>query len=236
MDKARERLHLDRFIEIHGDSFPEGEIISDENPDFFVSSTESKIGIELTEILIHEERIAENEGIEREILNTAGEIWDENGNPTSYVSVRFEPGFHVKKKDRRAYAERLVELLETHPDKDSDPWIDGEDTNIEGLRFIAPTKRPHMEKSNWDSANISNYGKTIDASFVQERIDIKNERYSDYREKCDEVWLIIVIDGHSKDSDIDVGSEVLRATFKTDFDRIYIFDRLRRSIIQLDLD
>jgi hypothetical protein len=51
--KARERAYLERFRENFA-SFPEGEVIPSEHPDFLVKTQPRWIGIELTEYHVQE--------------------------------------------------------------------------------------------------------------------------------------------------------------------------------------
>ena len=73
----------------------------------------------------------------------------------------------------------------------------------------------------------------IPSDLVLARINQKNDKVGKYREQCDEIWLLIVVDGFLPSTWFDVSGEALKQTYQSSFDRTYLFDFQKKKAIRL---
>jgi len=63
----------------------------------------------------------------------------------------------------------------------------------------------------------------------------KANKVERYRQKCDQIWLVINCDGRNLSNVFDVDEELFRTTFETPFDRVFVFRHMAKKVHELYL-
>jgi hypothetical protein len=116
VNKELELFYLGKFKE-NFPSFPKGEIIPDESPDFLVKVPNEIIGIEITGFYRQTSSSAkpplqQRQSVRHKIIALAKTCYDHKGLPPVFAGVHFELNFHCRKSEIQPIAKRLVELAE----------------------------------------------------------------------------------------------------------------------------
>lgn len=190
--KKQERAHLDAFLRIY--PHPQGEIIAGERPDFVIDARQ-KIGIELT--VYHPDsgknrNSSKSRGvlIER-IVQESYEIFREIYNMDFEITF----GFH---KDMAISRERAKEL----PSEIADFVFrvrDCEGSVILGLNAAPKELNYAFNAGTWRYSrgwHVSGFynDKNIPQERLSEILELKERSFRGYRQ-CDEMWLLIIVDG-----------------------------------------
>ncbi|MEX0720586.1 MAG: hypothetical protein WD059_07950 [Balneolaceae bacterium] len=193
--KNQELAHLLAFKESIPD-FPEGEIPKDkEHPDFPISTSNKIVGIEHTEVF-HEPRkngttMQAEENYIFQILNKSKRLFDSSNNEPVVVWVSFSIGTQFSKRQIDSIAKALVQRVKNNiPEQnetikirqtwEADDPLPKEITSITVIRF------ENREKSGWAPVSLGGAIPEIPFNFIQESINRKNQKVSNYRIKCDE--------------------------------------------------
>ena len=229
--EEKEWSHLLAFREALPD-FPEGSIDKHQRPDFRVTSPSGILGIEHTRIYQKSEgRGIPQQARERymtQITVQAEELYDSRDNPGVIVYPSFSSGAHLNARNVDKLAEKLAAVVER---------------NIPAMGQTATLRQTWRPRSslprqfrsvriirlNDPSVNfwrppMGGWIPDLPSSYVQERIDDKNAKISDYREQCDAVWLLVVIDGSRPSSFFDISEDTLQHEYDSLFDRTYLFN------------
>lgn len=73
----------------------------------------------------------------------------------------------------------------------------------------------------------------VPTSYIRERIQDKNTKITEYRDRCDEIWLLLVVDGGRPSTFFDVAGEVLENVYDSKFDQTYLSDFQRKQVHEL---
>ena len=229
MNKDAECFYLDRFRE-NFTNFPRGNVCLDESPDFLIKSPTGIIGVEVTHFYRQmssdtQPTLQQRESVRHKITSLAKSIYDRKGHPSVFVSVHFDLNFHCRKSDIQHIAERLVELAELSlsgltEEKKEKIWRKYE-IQLNGVLLLS-VRKWRMEKSHWN-APLASFVPTVNPQQIQDILDEKNTRCADYRTKCDEVWLIIVMDRFSASSFSIIPEGIADRHYTYEFDSAFLF-------------
>lgn len=228
----REKAHLLAFKESIK-IFPEGEIINDERPDFLIKNEQHITGIELTE-LFHEPRkdgtvLQARENYIFQILNEATQLY----NSLNLSSVNVHAIFSVHAKLGKRKVDRLVEQLVDIVKKNI-PFENKAYTTIRRassdnilpseLSMVKVVRLNGIENSTFYPTGIGGAIPEIPTKYIEDAISSKNEKVEEYRNRCDKIWLLLVVDGFLPSSWFEVKGPALEKTYSTNFDKTFIFD------------
>ncbi len=229
MNKDAELFYLDKFRE-NFINFPHGDVCPDESPDFLIKSPAGIVGVEVTHFYRQmssdtQPPLQQRESVRHKIISLAKSIYDSKGFPSVFVSVHFDLNFHCRKSDIQPIAERLVELAELSlsgltEEKKEKIWRIYE-IQLNGVLLLSVTKWK-MEKSYWN-APLASFVPTVNSQQIQDILDEKNTRCADYRKKCDEVWLIIVMNRFSASSYSMIPEGIAERDYAHEFDSAFLF-------------
>ena len=241
--KAREQAYLQRFRDNFA-SFPEGEVIPSEHPDFLVKTQARWIGIELTEYHVQEpdegwgSPMRALEGTEDKVLRTASEQYQSKGLPPVVVNVLWHPHQALDRRRISKLAADLANLVQEHLPET------GHNVTIRRRRHPAWRSLPqevesltvdrqiNFSENAWTSVRGASVP-TLTPPQLQKKIRNKEAKVSTYRRKCREVWLLIVARGFEPSTHVDIGSEVESYQYESGFDRVFFLHHANEYVAEL---
>jgi len=239
--KKDEQAHFDLFRALLGEC-PMRLLSHDDNPDFLVERKGRTIGIEHTELFERRKRSSrrpytpvELEGIQKDIIRKARELYVEEGNPPVVVKVWFDPGMKRTKLARgrpEAIPDELsqfvAEWVRVAHSPDEWPRPGDRIPEISHLSIYAGY-------SAWSKENPSELGPPSVSAF-QGTIAEKDAKYEVYRQKCDECWLLIAADRFNPAQGFDFSQDdsSLKRVYRSRFDRVFFLELGGRWLRELD--
>jgi|APLak6261686239_1056169.scaffolds.fasta_scaffold04622_2 hypothetical protein len=222
-----ERQYLDR-LQQQFPSFPDGVIDgSGEEPDFLVRGART-VGIEITEL--HQpsdgqSKPSQGRQADRDkAVRRAGEIYDGLGLP--FVDCRV----HLKDvslfpKDLEPLAQAVADLAARNVPamgecKEEPSWttVTSFPALVDQIRVF---RYPGMTESHFFASGTV-WISPLEPRDVERALASKEKKYVAYKNKCDEVWLVVVVNAKFMSTWVD-GAELLRAVrFRTPFDRVLV--------------
>jgi hypothetical protein len=241
MRKDRELWQVERFKETCPE-FPAGEIVSTEEPDFLVNASGVSFGIELTDLYRTDSdnklpRQA-SESLRKQIVERAKKLYDESHGPELWVSVYFSAFESLSKSRVPDIANHLVTIVRA-----ADVEVDGNvqveadwDTSDfpEEINSIHIRRLSLLTKGFWNAPDAA-FIPDCEPDQIQEIIDKKNKRITSYRNRCDVVWLLIVVDGFALSATVNFTESVRNHSFASSFDRVFIFENAAERSFELSL-
>lgn len=254
--KKREMAHLQRF-RANCDDFPvvtDDQIKECERPDFLVMIPHRTYGIEHTEFLQSARRrkgsrpraleVAEDQLVQRALIE-----YESRGLPPVEVLISFrlrERQGRVTKADiQRAYDSRtsqrlistIVDIVATNV-----PLVG--DTipvhHIDAGWKLLPKEVSALDISRWSFTTENCWGvarggtvPSLSPEDFQAIINDKEGNLPVYKEKCDEVWLLIVAHGFSPSTHAKVSPEVETTVFSTGFERVFFLHHFKSMVLEL---
>jgi hypothetical protein len=234
MNKEREKLYAERFLVVM--NLSNYNLINNEAPDFILKSQSHVICLEVTELFrTYEEGKPPRQAIENKrerIITLASSIWNQHHYPNLEISVSFPLSDSYPKTDILHLANQLVDIVSRNiPPTKSYNIIDAETEGNdfpEDIESISVWNLPIYNQCSWSASDVSLIP-SIDKSLIQSSISKKQN--ADYRVgKSSETWLLIVADGARLSSNFDFPQFILEETYTTSFDKVYLFDTLRKRV------
>ncbi|MDH4201731.1 MAG: hypothetical protein OEV87_02425 [Phycisphaerae bacterium] len=230
--KIIEKIHFEYFKE-RCEGFPSGKIDRDgESPVFIIEYKEGKLGVEHTRLFKedgHPNALQTIEGFRREIVRHAKELCEKDVSPL-LVNVWFTFNQKVP-KNRKSEIERIggniAELVRR--------W------NKENPSKEYENLKPHLEVSEIFQMFIARSPKhywSMEGCAVEQKcsieklqkcIDEKNARYEKYLERCNECWLLIVVDVFKNSQSLVPN---LTHRYESKFKRVFCLDASHRKQLQ----
>jgi hypothetical protein len=96
---------------------------------------------------------------------------------------------------------------------------------------ISVTRVKNKQRALWSSVDAGFV--SVPASELQELIASKNVRVSNYLQRCDEVWLLIVADGGYVSSTADLPGDIEQVQSRSAFRKVLFYDRPNQRIATL---
>ncbi|HEY4084148.1 MAG TPA: hypothetical protein VGM81_25960 [Burkholderiaceae bacterium] len=232
MTRARQKdlelRYLDRLRQ-QLPNFPDGVIDgSGEEPDFRVRGQRT-VGIELTELHQPSDGQAKppqgRQADRDKIVRRAREIYDSQGLP--FVDCRV----HLKDvslypKELESLAQAVAELAARNVPsmgecKEEEPSWTTVASFPDLVDQIRVFRYPDMIESHFFASGTV-WVAPLAPQDVQRALNSKEKKYAAYKAKCDEVWLVVVVNAGFMSTWVD-GAEPLRGVrFRTPFDRVLV--------------
>lgn len=244
--KIQERWQLERLIEAMGDAAPAPAAAfgDSENPDFILPRPDgSTLGIEIT--VLHHPRqpngrmpLRQEEGIQERICRGVEQRWKQSGIPLGEVSIHFLGRNLPSKKDEPQVVDALLsvirrvdKLVEGTANIDRDklwhhPLLGGLVQSITVARWQG-YERPYVH------APCGAFLPSLSSTILQESISKKSSRCSEYRENCDEVWLVMVHNESGLATHFDRREVDVSAPFETEFDRVWLLNSIGKRVLEV---
>jgi hypothetical protein len=240
--KEREQFYLDEVIKL-GCDLPYGNITKSESPDFLLTTINGQvIGIEVTRFFHGNPRksfsLRQREVLYQQVIDEAYRLFFNTHTEPIFVLFSWNDICQVKSFQVYSLAKKIVEVLEYNiPQKIKEHvhlkyeyfWQIGMSNYLHGMDIF------RFSKSNrWGFIEAGFTGVSVDD--IQGMISSKNLKVDSYRKKAQYIWLIIVAEGIHISSSISLSNEVKSHRFRSNFDRILIYERVENKIIPLIID
>ncbi len=241
LKKQTEINHLRRFQQ-NLLAFPDGMVCVGEAPDFLVNTGHEYIGIEHTQWFRESNnpggsRLRARESTEDKVLRLASSGYESRGLPPVRVNVLWSFWDFPTLSRIRELANVLADLVEAHlPEQDGEVAIKDPHPAWSSLppevSFLSIRRKKIFSKNLWDSTRGASIPTLIPLD-LQKRIHEKEGKITSYRQKCSQVWLLMVANGFEPSTHCELAPEVERFQFETDFDRVFFLHHADELIVEL---
>ena len=245
-----QEIHLRAFLNIFGE-ISESSCEFTDVPDLLAPYKGYKIGIEHTRIYQKNPSLKSGrqrkpqEQIHFQIVDMAHSIFKQSSSISLWLVVQFTEPFDYWTKDIAAIANTLantvrIAVANLPAVAESKPLlrVNSREFKRRGWPFpqgvdsilFAVESDPGMEV--WGPS----YGYTVPFLGVDELngvIKDKDALVPKYRERCDAVWLLMVLDMGLPSSHFDITENVKEHIFETLFDRLFLFTESKSSLLEL---
>jgi hypothetical protein len=244
--KYIERKHLELFLDLHVGSSPT-DVAFDDNPDLLMSISGKPIGVEHTQYFIGYRGPSglapkAQETLQSKIVWKAWQEYKETHKQPLWVLVVFEQATNYYGNDvdttAQSLAAHIAQLVSASLTIDTWYKFKSWRARRSGLSWPRCITEIHIQVLS--DASYEMWGPSqsyvvphLTTGELQSVIDTKNERVANYRRKCEEVWLVIVIDDGSQSSHFDVDDTLLNHEFVTNFDKLFLLRRFHRELYDL---
>jgi hypothetical protein len=226
MNKAAEQFYLEEFKKNYS-AFPCGDIDPHERPDFLIRTGDRVIGVEVTEYFRDmagtvQTPLQQREAVRRKIMNQAKSIADQRGGLSGLVFVHFDLDFYRKTSEISATATELVNVAERRfQNGEADMFIRRYEIDIPGVAGVSINKLRGL-KSYWKDP-LASFVPTVTPQQLQHILDQKSPLSGEYKKKCDEIWLLIVMNRFQASSYAMIPAEISHHAYVHDFDSAFLF-------------
>jgi hypothetical protein len=251
--KQHERFLLDRFLELQGIS--PARIQELDPPDFLIDLEGREVGIEVTEIFIRSNKsealpqptkdllLQEIESNTDRIVSKARKIYFDAGNPPVLSTIWLSNRITLDKKKGDQVAGLIAHQIQSMNLKNSQggAWRSSEDENAErslsdSVAIIHAYGVPDPRFARW-TVGRPGVVAPLTTKHLQDVIDEKAKKFNRYKEKAEEIWLLIFAD-HTRPSQMffvapdfpsDSVSSLFTKTFYCDYVAKEVIDLTRKG-------
>jgi len=201
-----------------------------EKPDMWMQSVRGILGIEHTRIVRGQVRAEED--TRRTIIRTAQHLFESSGGPDLQLWASFRKD-HIAKDETDEIARAIARVVARNiPEQGG--------RNLLQMWRLAPAIRPpkviEIDISRWVepvdgfwTVSLGGGVPRLTSDKIQEMINAKEPKLEDYRKRCDILWLLIALDGLSPSGWWDISQDVVKAEYRSSFDRVILYDHSRRQ-------
>ncbi len=227
--------------------FPLGKLEKSERPDFLLYSDSGIAGIELTELKYErkdsEFNLRAHEDFLSEIMSGAQDIFEAQCPLKLVVEVHFRnnlgPAIAVgRNRSNMLMKQGLTEsiariVIENTPEATGVRYIIDRTSKYGHLNLPSKIESVYIQNVTgrfreglW-YAGISTKVKPLSVASISQRLVAKNEKLPFYNPECDEFWLIIIQNSFLMSDFYNplTAREALRHHYKSDFDKVFVFER-----------
>ncbi len=239
--KERERKFAEHFLDLIGRSEMIPVLEESESPDFLIDS-EGRLGLEVVEVF----RSPDGTDFEPQVQEGGWDAvaagcsaaWAERDLPHVEVWLDFHSAYHVGKKRVPTVVRNVVDLVRRQlPPKGQEVRVSSVSLQYghfpRELRSLKVSRVADYHRSYWHVDGPGIWVETLGREKIQSELDKKNKRVSDYRQRVDQTWLLMVVHGWRSSSIMDVPPTIARDEYRFDFDRVFVLDTLGEEVHEL---
>lgn len=245
MDISKKKIEAWRFDQFRSfiPDFPEWIVEPAEEPDFLVHGPNRVVGIELTD-LYRETKAGEipeqaTEAMCGRVLNRAQAIYTAQKMPPVLAMFFLDNQVHIKKPEVEILAKELAELVILNlpaPNGTTEVPIGWEDTRVlPNILHSLQVHRLDAVTRTFFSSPCTTWVQPLTREDIKRVLCSKEPKYSNYKAKCDEAWLVINVDFESRATWFDFDCELLREPFITSFERSFLVRHFSGRAHELNL-
>jgi hypothetical protein len=237
-DKRREAWYVQRLRGALA-RFPDGTILPGESPDFVVKTKHHAVGIEVTRFYLPpiegERPQQEQQSLKDRVVHTAHQMHMNLGGPALYVSVHFRTPLSIAKRDVLGMARQLATAVLQTPAPNS---IDEPSVSVawDVLPPFIATIRISGSVDGQDRlwyADAGGWVAPVGAHHITDVIERKTAMSRIAREKCDELWLLIVNDEFSRAAPTRLTENAAEHRYSPVFDRLLWLEPHAQKVFKL---
>jgi len=177
------------------------------------------------------------ESTQDKVLRLASSGYESRGLPPVWVNVLWSFRDLPTSSRIRELANVLADLVEAHlPEQDGEVAIKHPHPAWSSLppevSFLSIRRKKIFSKNLWDSTRGASVP-TLTPPDLQKRIHEKEGKITSYRQKCSQVWLLMVANGLEPSTHCELAPEVEGFQFETDFDRVFFLHHADELIVEL---
>jgi len=227
VNKESESFYLSKFQELCP-NFPPGQIYPDERPDFRIRGANGDVGIEVTNFYREmssntRPTLQARRSTRHKIIEEAKRIYDLKGLPLLVAHVHFDFDFHCGQSEVHAFGERLAHLAECSVREHKLPCMwRCDEIQLKGVHLLDIRYTTKNPESRW-SAPFASFVPKVSPAQLQCILDKKSKLCAEYRKKCVEVWLVIVMDRFDPSSFSLIPQRIQDHAFAHDFESAFLF-------------
>jgi hypothetical protein len=240
LKKQTEVSHLLRFRQ-NLPAFPEGMVCVGEAPDFLVNTGHGYVGIEHTQWFRESDapggsRMRARESAEVKVLRFASSRYEARGLPPVWVNILWSlPDLPTSRIPELANA--LADIVEVHlPKQDGEVAIKHPHPGWSSLppevSYLSIRRKKFFSKNLWVPTRGA-FIPTLAPLDLQKRIRKKEGKVTSYRQKCSQVWLLIVANGFEPSTFGELAPEIEEFPFETSFDRVFFLHHADELMVEL---
>ncbi|TFY98842.1 hypothetical protein [Ramlibacter humi] len=238
--KELERHFLNRFLS-HLVPPLDGEVEPGEEPDFVIASGGRRIGIEMTEL--HRKHAGSgrpmqaDQAMRKRVIDRAKELYDAEGHPPVHVSVFFNEHHPIQKEAVEPLAKAIVGTIQRNmpasgeASRETYDWVNRA-YFPEHFIEISVHNFPVMTQSFFSGPG-GTWLVDVTPDDIQRVLDAKEGKYTAYRRRCEEAWLVINCDGEFMSTWFDFDNEALAGPFRSGFERVFIVRHFANAMNEL---
>jgi len=226
--KARELAAVNRLRELDP-TFPAGQIEETEEPlDALVRlATGGCIGIEVREFARDDEptgsQLNAYQALTHKVAAAAQDAYVKTNGPPIRATLFFDRDFRCKSRDIAKIAAPIAaEVAKVAPEvnwsADIHGWEVGLPTGIDKilLHRLASLKEPNF------APMYADFYSDILPSQIDYLLEQKESKLAAYHQKCDQIWLLVVIDGFKLSGWSEPSPDLTNQTYQTGFNRLLL--------------
>jgi len=228
----RERAHLARFIQ-HRPPLTGANLVRGPRPDFIATQGSRRIGIEHTEIVRgaqneHGSRLRGQERNEDLTVQLALRAYEAGRNPVVDVSFMWHRHTPVASGRVNELAGDIARLVARNaPQVDSCRVLAYPDRSWRDLpaevESVRIARLSILTRNSWHTTRGTSVSE-ISVDEVAAAVERKEPLVQGYRTSCDDLWLLLVLDGFSPSGYLTVGDAVRQHRFVTSADRLFLLE------------
>lgn len=238
--KNYERFYFD-VLKSKIAELPNGNVVFDDAPDVRIHASTGILGIEISRLFRHaipdQPPPQLEEAEQRAVVRSAQRIAERIALPPLVVSVHFGVYPKLRKSDRDPLATRIAHIVADHipPNGEFLP-LENDFSDLEyfpeKIASVRILRMPQLTRQSWQSGSAG----WVDCDFtadLQNRIDAKNDRLTDYLTKCDRCWLVVGADWEGESSFYEFSAKMQSHQFDSVFDRTFFIDGFTKDAYEL---
>jgi hypothetical protein len=247
--RVSERADLARFVCHYFEREPE--LTYGDRPDLIVNLDGKVIGVEHTRIYRTSGAVSGLEphaqlAVQHRIVDLAWKEYSATSPHKLWLLVSFDDVTTYKMRESQAAASQLVRVVSQavagvshHPR--TIEWHELESWQLRGrgVAFPEGVRRIDFQIVD-DNPKLELWGPAhtymvphLPAERIRERISEKEERIQDYLSKCDEAWLLVVIDTGVPSNHFEADDELLATEFRTAFSKVILLRSFHSELFEL---
>ena len=215
-DKVREEFHFEALCRAIADC-PTGTISRPDPPDFLVTTPSHKLGIEFTTYHLPpnpgDRPHQEQQSLKDRIVALAERLHSELGGPAVYVSILFNTRPPLSKADMQPLARAIADCI-----LKSKAPVSSRQPAIEIPSGVRPSMTAGIRvrgsvdgKDKLWQADAGGWVAKLTSQQIARAVIAKERQEAAARNRCDELWLVLVNDEASGAAPVEISEEALKA-------------------------
>ena len=216
--KRKELIEFGKFISCFNKNVEITDALC-ESPDILFSLNDKNIGIELTDLVIRDMEKRKEGSLKKLFNQIENELKKESNEYNGIYQIGFIGDIAFSQKNQIKLKSDIKNLIKGEIQSGN---------LVKLLRKSYHTDIHIYHSKGWCSG-------ALDRNTVESKIKRKEGKISNYiSDRFEEIWLLLVIGGAQASDDYSsINEDVYISSYKTGFDRIFIFDFFRSKFIEL---